>query len=465
MVTERVSERIVCTGLLLTCCTGAAWPHATEQAFVLLLPTGVYTAAGVASVALTALLLVVIPAAGASYLFRPFVLPRVPAHSLHYGTSALSTVLLLAAVWAGFGGARDPSENPLPLLIWTIWWIGLVTVQGLLFDIWRWINPWTAVVALIRKGTARIRRPRLPFGHVIGMLTFLAFCAFLMVDPAPTDPARLAGYVAVYWITTLIGIVVFGPRWLYRAEAFSMMMRAYGRTRILGRTRGTSALGLPGWRILNRRTAPLGLGLFVLLLLGGGSFDGLNETYRWFTLLGINPLEFPGRSAVVLQNLIGLVAANMVLIATFALTLLIGLLLIREESGLGRAMRIFAPSILPIALGYHIAHYLTAFMVDGQYALVALSDPMHRGDDFLGLGPHFVSTGFFNTQNTVRAIWLTQAGAVVVGHILSLLLAHALAVSHYGSAQRAVVLQAPLAVFMVAYTLFGLWLLASPRGG
>jgi ABC-type nitrate/sulfonate/bicarbonate transport system permease component len=140
-------------------------------------------------------------------------------------------------------------------------------------------------------------------------------------------------------------------------------------------------------------------------------------------------------------------------------------MLARSSMALGDAFRLFAPSILPIALGYHIAHYLTAFLVDGQYLLAWTTDPLHRGWDLLGLGPHPVSTGFMNRQDTVRVIFLAQAGAVVVGHVLAILMAHALAVRAFGDSCRAALSQAPLAAFMVLYTLFGLWLLASPRAG
>jgi len=136
--------------------------------------------------------------------------------------------------------------------------------------------------------------------------------------------------------------------------------------------------------------------------------------------------------------------------------------------GLGRAFCLFAPSILPIALGYHIAHYLPSFLVDAQYALAAATDPMARGADYLGLGSFYVTTGFFNTQASVRLIWLTQAGAVVTGHILAVILAHAIALRHFGSERNAAInaslSQVPLAIFMILYTFFGLWLLASPRG-
>ena len=123
-----------------------------------------------------------------------------------------------------------------------------------------------------------------------------------------------------------------------------------------------------------------------------------------------------------------------------------------------------AVSILPIALGYHVAHYLPGFLVDAQYALAALSDPFARGDDWLGLQPFYVTTGFFNTQSGVRAIWLAQAGAVVLGHVLGILLAHRIALGHHATPKRAILAQLPLALFMIGYTFFGLWLLASPRG-
>ena len=41
-------------------------------------------------------------------------------------------------------------------------------------------------------------------------------------------------------------------------------------------------------------------------------------------------------------------------------------------------------SIVPIALAYHFSHYLTALLVNGQYALVALSDPFALGWNLFG---------------------------------------------------------------------------------
>lgn len=449
----------------------ALWPeralaHASEQGFVLLLPTDVYIAAGGASVALTVVLLALLPPGSAEVLFRAGGLVRAGRPRLRHLTSCLAAVLLALLVWRGFTGPRDPLVNPLPLFVWTVWWVAMVPLQGLVGNHWRWTNPWTGPAAVL----ARLTGTRAPFryprhlGHWPALIVFLLFAGFLLADPAPTDPARLATAVGLYWHVALLGLVLFGPAWMVRAEGLTVLMRVYRRMGLLGRARGRVAAGLPGWQVLARPVPPLALAVFTLVLLGTGSFDGLNETFWWMGVLGLNPLEFPGRSAVIGPNLVGLIACNAALIAAFAACLWLGERVAGTHRPLRQSFCLFAPSILPIALGYHIAHYLTVLLVDGQYVLKALNDPMGTGANLLGLGDFYVTTGFFNTPGTVKAIWLGQAGAVVAGHVIAILLAHALALRDAGSNRRAVLGQTPLAIFMLAYTVFGLWLLASPRG-
>ena len=439
--------------------------HASEQGFVLLLPTEFYITSGVASVVLTVLLLLVLPERFLAALFRPLSLPWRRARHAPLVTSCVAFLLLGFLVWVGQNGPRDPLANPLVLTVWTLWWIGFVTVQGLLGDLWRWVNPWSGPVALTRSllGVRPFLRLPVWLGHSPAIASFLGFAAILMADPAPTDPARLAGYVGVYWLLTYLALLVFGPRWAYRGEGFSVLMRLYARVGLFATGGRRLRAGLLGWQTLRGPVPPFGVAVFCILMLGSGSFDGLNETFWWLAQLGVNPLEFPGRSAVVWHNLAGLLVANAALIGVFAISVWLGLKLAQVDMGLPLAFRVFAQSILPIALGYHIAHYYTSFLVDGQYALAAASDPMATGQDLLGLGTFYVTTGFFNTQASVRAIFLVQAGAVVFGHVLAILLAHAVAVRHFGTNRRAALSQAPLALFMILYTLFGLWLLASPR--
>lgn len=453
--------------LWLPCCASRADAHASEQGFVLLLPTDIYITAGVASVALTVLLLAVLPAGWLRGLFRPVALWRWhgAAHA-RVLTSCAAFLLLCALVWLGIDGPRDPLTNPLPLAIWTLWWIGLVSIQGLFGDLWRWIDPWHGPVTLSRWAFSRGPLLHLParLGQCCAVVTYLVFVIVLLADPAPSDPARLARYVGGYWLFTYVTLLVFGPRWRLRGEGIAMLMRWYAAVGLFGRHGGRFAVGLLGWQAMARRAPRGGAAVFMLVILGCGSFDGLNETFWWLDLLGINPLEFPGRTAVVTQNTVGLIGANFALIVAYGLAVRLGLVLAGVDMGWRRAFCIFAPSILPIALGYHLGHYLTSMLVNGQYALAALNDPLARGDSLLGMDTFYVTTGFFNTRDSVRLIWLCQAGAVVIGHILAILMAHLVALRWFETPRQAVLSQLPLAGFMVLYTLFGLWLLAAPRG-
>ncbi|MCF6232475.1 MAG: hypothetical protein L3J36_05170 [Rhodobacteraceae bacterium] len=471
---RQIGRQIAFVALMLTLIPGAALAHASEQGFVLLLPTGVYILAGTTAVALTIFLVAVVPGGALKAAFRPRNLMRARAHVwARHAASCLSLALLSWLIWVGWTGPGDPLSNPLPLFVWTLWWVGFVTLQGLFANFWAWVNPWTGPVAVTRALLNLRPFLRLPasLGSTPALVTFLALVSILLADPAPADPHRLAGYVFAYWLFTYLAMLAFGPRWRYRGDGIAVLMRVYSQMNLFGRAGPAGrhvVLGLPGWQVSRRAAPPFGVAVFILVLLGSGSFDGLNETFWWLDILGLNPLEFPGRSAVIGQTLIGLFVANLALIAVFVLSIRLGLMLVQERGqeriALMPVFCLFAPSILPIALGYHIAHYLPGFLVNAQYALAAASDPMGTGADLLGLGQFYVTTGFFNSQNSVRVIWLSQAGAVVGGHILAVMLAHTLAVRQFREGRKAVLVGVPLALFMVLYTLFGLWLLASPRG-
>ncbi|MEP1290782.1 MAG: hypothetical protein ABJL56_08975, partial [Nitratireductor sp.] len=66
--------------------------------------------------------------------------------------------------------------------------------------------------------------------------------------------------------------------------------------------------------------------------------------------------------------------------------------------------------------------------------------------------------------DTAWLIWNIQSAAIIGGHLLAVAASHVIAWRCYGSARRAAVSQVPLAGLMVAYTVFGLWLLSTPTG-
>src|SRR5262249_34476209 len=119
--------------VLLVAGAALAWPavagaHAGGNAFILLLPTPFYIAGGALAGAASFVVITAVPA-------RLFA--RLQTLSLQWnveglrrddrvaiGASLLSFAALVLLVATGLLGSRDPLANPLPLFVWTVWWIG-----------------------------------------------------------------------------------------------------------------------------------------------------------------------------------------------------------------------------------------------------------------------------------------------------------------------------------------------------
>jgi hypothetical protein len=383
-------------------------------------------------------------------------------------TSLLSFLFFAILVAAGFWGSRDPLSNPLPLTIWTLLWVAMALVQGLLGDAWAWLNPWYGpcrLVARFRRNDAPLALPQ-RLGMWPAVVLLLAFAWFELVYPAPDDPERLARAAGLYWLATFIAMLIFGhEQWSRRGEFLSVFFRVLSHFALLGRDeQGRLTLRWPGARLLETGPLPKSGVAFVLLALSSVSFDGLTHTFFWMGILGVNPLDFPGRTAVMAPNTIGLLASFAVLGAVFMLAVRLGDAL-AGQTGRDDSAGLLVWSIVPIALAYHLAHYLAALMVDSQYALVALSDPFALDWNLFGTAHLHVEAAITSGAGAAWVLWNIQAGAIVAGHVLAVLVAHALACRLYGDARRATFSQLPLTLLMIGYTVFGLWLLATPSAG
>lgn len=451
---------IICVNLSVLW-ANPAMAHVSEQGFVLLLPTGAYISAGVAVVALTVVALFAVPDRVVRRMFSTRLLPSKDFGKLQILTSLLSFCLMLFGIYIGVYGPRDPLSNLMPLGFWTIGWIALVSLAAFLGNLWIWVNPWMGPYRLLGINEPVLRMPD-SIGVWPATLILVAFAAFLLADPAPDDPARLAHLVAGYWAFTFAGMLLFGPKWCHSAELGHALFAAFASMATL-RLREPAGIGGPGWQIAQSPPVPAA-GIFALTMLGVGSFDGLNETFWWLGQIGVNPLEFPGRSAIIGVTLLGLIGAILGLMAVFVLVIWMGMALAHQRVPLGQACGWLALCVLPIAVVYHMAHYLTAFIVGIQYTIAATTDPFATGADLLGIQPFRVTTGFFNRVDTVRLIWVTQAVLVILGHVWSVLLAHRVAITLFGDHRRAAIATLPLSVFMIGYTFLGLWLLAAPKG-
>ncbi len=283
--------------------TTPAFAHGAERGLVMLLPTNYYLIGGGLAVFLSFMMLAVVPNRLFSEITHKTVaiapslgIPKAPV-------SFLAFLLLAICVLAGFFSVHDPLSNPLPLVIWTAWWVGLTLAHAIFGNLWPWLNPWTGVLSALRKvtGSELGRKPifNLPkrIGYIPSILQFSFFTWFELVSIAPEDPPRLASAVLCYWLFNFIAIVLFGQSdWMKRGEPFSVFFRMIGMfspLRLIETETGRKiALSWPGARCLTAEPLPLSGTIFILLTLGTASFDGFAETFTWLGFIDVNPWNF-----------------------------------------------------------------------------------------------------------------------------------------------------------------------------
>lgn len=452
--------------------TGSAAAHASERGIVLLLPTSAAIVAGTLAVAVTVAIVGILPArwsrfyAGAAVTLLP--LPtRAPVLP-----SLASFALLLVLLGAGWFGTADPLANPLPLAVWTLWWVILPMLTALVGDLWCVLNPFVGLYRVLDRlslgGLARAARPcPEPMAESVALGLFACFAWFELVSPAPSDPETLASVVAVYAIVTFALMVTFGEGWLRSGDPFGFLFGLFAGLAPLGlrhRQGGSAQLALvpPGSGLL--RHAPLSMPGTVLVLatLAALTFDGLSRTFAFLGHFGVNPLEYPGRTALMRLDTMGLIGMAALIAAAF-----FGALALTRAAG-GRVRTpagTAALALVPIALAFHIAHHLPSLLVDGQYLALAAGDPFFLGWNLFGLDEDLVTTSFLHQRRSVILLWSAQIGAIVAGHMIAVWLAHARLLRDGSSPEAARIAERPLAVLMILYTALGLWLLSTPTAG
>ncbi|MBL4916517.1 hypothetical protein [Szabonella alba] len=456
---------------------GAALACALAPSIILTLPTDYYLAGAGLTVAVTGLLaasLHRLPALRAVTLWdRPVLIPETV-------TSYLGFLFLALLVIIGHFGSSDPMHNLLALWVWTGLWVALPLAMMLFGNLWRMMNPWTGPVRIARalfgrKGGIGLTR----LGHWPAVAGLFAFFWFYIVSLSPEDPQHLARLVLIYWLVIFALAVAEGEDWLQQGEFLTVYLTLIARIapfwlEITG-NRARLRAGFPGAQVLEMPPLSPSAIAFVTLALAGLSFDGLAGTFRWLALIGENPLEFTGRSAVMGVNTAGLILSWALTAGLILGALKLGAVLARGPvmavaggggglRGGGQApdMGAMLPvmlSFLAIAAGYHAAHHLVILLTTGQYTLAALNDPLFRGDAFLGLSVYFVSMGFLADRSAMIALWNAQFALILGAHVLAVILSFRLAGPHLPARAHL-----PLTLLMVGYTVFGLWLLSAARG-
>jgi hypothetical protein len=376
-------------------------------------------------------------------------------------------VLFAVTVAAGFVGNQDPYRNIAPTMVWIIFWVGLAYVSAFAGDIWALVNPWRTIFAAVERLSKRLaNRPRLRYPAALGVwpscLLLLAFSWIELVYPSPAEPRHIAWFATAYTLLTWAGTALFGGEtWLQRGEVFTLVFGTFARfaPTVISKRERVCALRPFGAGLLIGGPASASMTAFVLLLLCTVLYDGLLSTPEWAAgeSLAVS-LSGGGEGAAIAVRTIGLVGFWLFLLGVF-----LGVAAVMSRfTGHVCSTREFAQhlalTLVPIAIGYHLAHYLLLLLVQGQYVVPLISDPFGFGWNLFGTAGSRVDIALVGA----RFAWYTAVTAILLGHIAAVTLAHLKVMRVLPERSAALRAEVPLTALMVAYTCLSLSIIAEP---
>ena len=383
------------------------------------------------------------------------ILPKPFQHACRVQAAVVGALGLLALgvlLYAGLAGNTNPSVNIAPVAVYIIFWVGLQVVSVLVGDVWLHLSPFSTLADGSARLWARLRSQsaaeaeRGAGNQWWAVASMFGFVWLELAFHDNTDIRVLGLYLAAYTVVLLAGAAAFGRGWQRDAEGFGVLFTMLSAMAPLHRGGGALRLRAPlaGLAVLPIKRGSVA---FILVVLGSTTFDGFSRSSVWLDVAADRTGW--GLTAV---NTVGLV---FVIFAVFVLyrAAIAGMAAITGDTERELADA-FAPSLLPIAAAYTIAHYFSYLLLEGQQIIAHISDPFGRGWDLFGTATYQVD---YTAISTDTIAW-TQTAAIAVGHVLAVAVAHDRAVDRWPR-RLAMRSQYPMLAVMICYTVIGLLLL------
>jgi hypothetical protein len=365
------------------------------------------------------------------------------------GLAALVGTILVAAF-----GSDTSGTNPAPTWLFVWFWVGIVPLSLLFGPVMRAMSP----LRLLTEWIARLRgrpdpddaRPMPPWlGFWPAAAGLLIFTWLELVYRNPDRPQNVLAFIVLYCLVELAAAAVYGTRWYAHGDPFEVYSTLVGRLSPFGRRPEDGRLVLRN-PLAGLASVPVepGIVAVICVLLGSTAFDGLSRTQWWQGLSS----QVTGPAYVLLGTAGLLVMVGLVSGAYLAAT--------RQNPWARRGQKVaverrFVHSLLPIAVGYTVAHYFSLVVFQGQAGYQLASDPLGRGWDLFGTAGQQINYRLVATTT----IAIVQVVAILTGHVLGVFIAHDRAIADYTRSRQRLRAQYPLLVVMVTYTLGGIALL------
>lgn len=464
--------------------SNGASAHSFGQVYTLPVPLWLYAWTAVAALVLSFVIagIFLTGKAGAAREVGPPAYPHSLPNGLLRTLQVGSLGALVLCLLTGFLGTPQSLLNINMTLFWIVFVLGFAYLTALCGDLYALINPWH----LLCKGIGRIwpayARGCLPYPEALGATpAVILYGGFIWLELfGRSTPHSLAVALAGYTALNLLAAGLFGATaWFRHGEFFAVLLRLLARMAPLEfqasgeTTTRRFRLRWPGTGLLDKPLESPGLLLFVLFMLSSTAFDGLHESRPWVQLfwttiyrdllsgwLGTNPIAaFPTLFKLYpWWQAFWLFAGPLLYLGTYLLAIeCMRWLTGRTLARLALALR-FAHSLLPIVLVYHLTHYYTLIQTQGVKIVALTSDPFGFGWNLFGTAGWMVSSSVPDTT----VVWHVQVVLLLAGHIASVVVAHLEALRLFPDRRVAAVSQLPMLALMVAFTVFGLWILSLP---
>ncbi|MDQ3675447.1 MAG: fenitrothion hydrolase [Actinomycetota bacterium] len=383
---------------------------------------------------------------------------------------AIGVALFVLLVYAGFEGAQVETSNIAPAFVFVAVWVGLVPLSLLFGDVFKAFNPWRAVARAVAGVATMASRDGLPaplpyperLGRWPAAAGVLVFVWIELAYIGSNDPSNLATLALVYAAVQFVGMSLYGiESWNRHGDGLAVYFGLFARLSPLRWERGALHTRPPLSGVTSLDIVP-GTVFLLCAMIGTTAFDGFSAGPTWEALSpdlakGVRDLGIGQTTALNIAESIGILGAVLVVTGFFML----GVWGMRRDAHVdmttaelaGR----FVHSLVPIALAYVIAHYFSLLAFRGQTLGYLISDPLGQGKDLFGTANNQVDYAWVSAT----AIWYVQVGALVIGHVAGLILAHDRALVTFKDPRVAARSQYWMLAVMIAFTSLGLWLLSS----